>query len=186
MQPSERARPGRWWYFVAVLVLVGGMALFAQTLFSLLNELGAELRQLVVPGTHDLALGEAGEYTIFHERVSVVNGEAFSGPISGLRVTVTGPGGEALPVSSPGTSMTYSFGGRSGAAIFGFRIERAGTYRLSAVYADGRAEPRAVLTVARDFMGKLIRTILSGLGIAFGTILLAVGIVLVTFFKRRA
>ena len=186
MQPSEQARPGRRWYLVAALVLLGGMALFAQVLIARLNDLGGELRQLVVPGTHDLALGEAGEYTIFHERVSVVGGEAFAGPISGLRVTVTGPGGEAVPVGAPGASMTYALGGRSGVAIFGFRIERPGTYRLAATYADGRAEPRAVLAVGRDFLGQLVGAILTGLAIGFGTLALAVTIAVVTFVKRRA
>jgi hypothetical protein len=183
---EHSSRSGRVWYALAGLLVLLGIALFSQFLISRLQDLGGDLRQVVVPGTANLALDEAGEYTIFHERRSVIDGQYYaSSDISGLRVTLTGPGGAAIPLDRPAMSSRFTVGGREAFSIFTFRIEQPGTYRLTAAYPDGRIEPKAVLSVGHDFMAGLLTTIFGAIAIGFATFGLGIAIFVVTLVKRR-
>ena len=183
---EQSGRPSRIWYALAGLLVLLGIALFSQFLVSRLQDLGGELRQVVVPGAANLTLGEAGEYTIFHERRSVVDGQYYaSSDISGLRVSVTGLGGAAIPLDRPAMSSRFTIGGREAFSIFTFRIDQPGTYSLTAAYPDGRAEPKAVLSVGHDFMAGLLTTIFGAIAIGFATFGLGIVIFVVTLVKRR-
>lgn len=180
--------PGRKWYAVSAIVLVGGLVVAGLVLFSRLQGLGDELQQVMVPGEVELSLDRSGTYTIFHEYESMVEGRYYSSPetITGLAVRVTsGARGTPVELRAPPVRATYSFGGRSGVSIFSFDIEGPGRYRVSAGYPDARTEPRIVLTVGRGFVTGLVRTILGAIGIAFGTFAIAGAIAVVTFVKRR-
>jgi len=179
--------PGRKWYAVSAVVLVGGLVVAGLLLFSRLKGLGDELQQVMVPGEVELSLDRSGTYTIFHEHESMVEGRYYSSPetITGLAVRVTsGTSGTPVELRAPPARVTYSFGGRSGVAIFSFDIEGPGRYRVSAGYPDARTEPRIVLTVGRGFVTGLVRTILGAIGIAFGTLAISGTIAVVTFVKR--
>src|SRR5215212_501664 len=115
--------PSRIWYAVAAVLVIMGLVLFPGFLWSRIRDLGGALRQVVVPGVADLALEETGEYTIFHERRSAVDGQLYvSSDISGLRVSLSGPGGAAVPLERPAASLRYTFGGREAFSVFTFRV----------------------------------------------------------------
>jgi len=80
--------PGRKWYAVSAIVLVGGLVVAGLVLFSRLKGLGDELRQVMMPGEAELSLDRSGTYTIFHEHESIVEGRYYSSPeaIAGLAV----------------------------------------------------------------------------------------------------
>jgi hypothetical protein len=111
----------------------------------------------------------------------------YSAPdISGLRVSVEAAAtGDAVPLARPAASTSYEFGGSSAVGIFTFAIDAPGQYRLSAAYDDNRAEPRAILSVARGFVGKLVGTVFGAIGIVFASMILAIVIAVVTFVRRR-
>ena len=180
--------PGRKWYAVSAIVLVGGLVVAGLVLFSRLKGLGDELRQVMMPGEAELSLDRSGTYTIFHEHESIVEGRYYSSPeaIAGLAVRMTsGASGAPVELRAPPVRATYSFGGRSGVSIFSFEIDRPGSYRISAGYPDARTEPRIVLTIGRGFVGGLVKTILGTIGIAFGTLAISGTFAVVTFVKRR-
>lgn len=185
---GEDIRPSRGYYGLAGLVLVAGGALFALLLFKNLSGLADKLKQVVVPGKSEITLTEPGEYTIFYEYQSVVGNRVYSTErnLSGLECALVSKDTRAkVALSRTSTNSTYTVGGRSGESIFDFRIERTGTYELSAWYPEGREGPEVVLAVGHDFTTKLLLTIFGGLGILFGSIALAVAIALVTFIKRE-
>lgn len=185
--PSAQVRaPGCAWYFLALIVLLLGTGSAAYRLAVQIPKLGDRLTQVVVPGGATMRLTETGTYMIFYERQSVVDGRAYSSDsISGLRISLRDERGERLTLSSPAMSSTYSFGGRSGAAIFQFDIKQPGAYRLSAAYDDGRTLPRVVLAVGTGFMAGLLSSILGALALGFGGVIAAVAIAVVVFVKRR-
>ena len=106
--------------------------------------------------------------------------------IAGLSVSVSSLRGAPIAVNVAGTSSNYSVKGRQGRSAFEFDIGEPGTYRLVAAYPGGRAEPQTVLAVGQGFVGALVTTILTALGVALAGTVLAVAIAVRTFVKRRS
>ncbi len=184
--PALVRAPGRIWYFVAAAVLVIGAAAAVAWVAMQLPKLNDKLIQVVVPGEATLRLTEAGTYTIFHERTSVVDGRVYaSDSLSGLRISLRNERGERVSLSSPQMSSTYNFSGRSGVAVFTFEVAQPGAYRLSAAYDNARSGPRAVLAVGAGFLGALFSIVFGALGFALGGVAAAVIIAAIVFVKRR-
>ncbi len=176
--------PGRIRYVVALAIFLAGMAGMGAFLVSRLSAMQDQLTRFVVPGTHALTL-EAGSYTIFHEMQSVVDGKVFASPgLGGLAVTVTGPGGDAVPLSDAGSGR-YTFGGHTGVSLFDFTAPVAGAYTVDARYGDGNAGPETVLAVGAGFMASLLGTVFGALAIAFSGSIIAAILVVMTLVKRR-
>ena len=70
-------------------------------------------------------------------------------------------------------------------SVLAFEIVRPGRYRLAAAYSGGRSEPVAVLAVGRNFVGRLVLTILAAVGSGLLGFLGALTLALVTFFQLR-
>ena len=184
---GQEIRPSRWYYGVAVLVFFLGVAGFAWLLFKNLSGLGESLRQVVVPGKADLVLTEPGDYTVFYEYRSVVGSKVYSTEkgLSGLECTLAASNsGSKLVLSPASSSSTYTLGGREGVSMFEFRVAQPGTYVFSATYGPGKEGPEVVMAIGHDFTGRLVATILGGLGLFFGSFAAAVAIFLVTLIKR--
>lgn len=185
--PSVTAKPppGRGWYILACALVFAAVAAMAIFILARISGIGAALLQVVVPGQAELRLDKTGDYTIFHEYLSVVDGKIYeSMSISGLRVTVTAPDGSALALSSPTATGRYNVSGRSGVSVFTFKVVSPGTYRLAAFYEDGRNEPRTVLAVGSGFVGGILLTVLG----AFLIMIVGVGAgvtLAVTVYQRR-
>jgi hypothetical protein len=178
--------PSRLWYAASAAIVLIGIALGVAFLWPRLAGLGDDFVRVVVPGAHEIELPEPGSYTIFHEPTGTIDGVLYSASdVSGLRVALSTAGGDEIALDPAAVSSRYSFGGRTGFSVFGFEIAEAGTYRLSASYDDGRTEPSTILAISSGFVGKLVTTILGFMAILLGSILLAVGIGITTFVRRR-
>lgn len=175
--------PGRYWYAVAVLIVVSGGVAAGLLLWSRLANLEPGLTRLVVPGSALIELPEAGAYTIFHESRSVIEGRIYATEnVAGRRSEGTG---EAMPLTEPSWSSSYSLGGHTGESVLSFELARPGRYRLSASYPDGRGEPQTVLAVGSGFVSRLLTTIFGVIAIGFASFGAAAAIGVVTFLKRR-
>jgi hypothetical protein len=142
------------------------------------------LTRFVVPGEETLTL-DAGNFTIFHEPQGVIDGKIYAGgSLSGLTVTVTGPGGDDVPLS-PAGSGRYSFGGHTGFAVFDFTAAAPGPYVIAGSYADNAPGPQTVLAVGAGFLSGLLTTIFGSLGIAFGGAIIAAIIAVRVLVRRR-
>ena len=186
---ETNVKPSGWYYVVAGLVLVGGIAGFVFILIDGLSDLSGSMQQVVVPGQHELTLTEAGSHTVFHEYRSVFGDKVYSsrqGGISGLRCRLVSKTTDREVQLSPSSmNSTYSMGSRSGVSIFDFNIDAPGDYMFSAQYPPGQDGPETVMAIGQGFMGRLMMTILGGLGTMFGSMGLAIAIAVVTFIKRR-
>ena len=176
--------PGRIWYLVAVGIFLVGMAAMTAFLITRLMSMDSGLTRLVVPGEQTLTL-EAGTFTIFHEPQGVIDGKIYSGgALTGLTVTITGPGGSDVPLAAA-SSGRYSFGGHTGFAVFDFTAASPGAYVIAGRYADDAPGPQTVLAVGAGFLSGLLTTIFGSLGIAFGGAIIAAIIGVRTLVKRR-
>lgn len=124
-----------WQKLVVFLVgVVGAGAFFALRLPSILPPI-----QVVLPGEHELTLDREGEYTVFWESTSVVDGRTYaSTQLSGLRLKVrAADSGRELEVVGSSTNATYSTGSRVGQSVGAFVVETPGAYVLSGATGDG-------------------------------------------------
>jgi hypothetical protein len=176
--------PSRKGYVFAAAVLAAGVVGFALVLFLGLS--GLSMQRVVVPGSAELTMEEAGRYTIYHESRSVVDGRVYDvTDVSGLTVEiVSAETGESVPLDSPGANTTYELRGRSGRGVLTFEVDRPGAYRLSAEYPAGGG-PETVLAVGKGIGTRIAMTVFGAIAIGIGSFLLAVAIGVVTFVRRR-
>jgi len=179
--------PGRWYYGLAAAVFVAGCVYFGVFLWQNISRIGENLTQVVVPGKSQLTLSKPGKYTIFYEHQSVVGNKVYSTgqELSGLECSlVSMDTGAEIALSPSAMNSTYSLGSRSGVSVFDFQIERPGAYELSAQYSEGREGPEVVLAIGQGFAEDIFKTVFGALGILFGSIGLAVAIIVITLIKR--
>ncbi|MCX6672332.1 MAG: hypothetical protein NTY37_00950 [Methanothrix sp.] len=179
--------PNIWYYGLAVLIIVIGFVAFAGSIYSGISDAQSGLLQMVAPGGADLFLREPGEYIIFYENNSYINGKFYSTSeqIPGLEILVrektTGSDLATYPAKS---SFTYSLGSRSGRSIMAFTALRAGIYQVNASYS-GRAGPKVVLALGKGMVEGLFSSIMISLAALFGSIAIAAVITLVTYSRRK-
>jgi hypothetical protein len=174
------------------LIAVAGIALTISSVISgignLSDDLSDNLQQVVVPGNSDLMLSKTGEYIIFYENQTVVNGRVYSTDedIPGLLIEVKNKTtGQDISTYSPGGSFSYSFGGRSGRSVVAFFIEQPGIYELSASYPQSDDGHEVVLAVGNNISGEIMSSIMLPLLLFFGSIGAAIVIAFITYRKRQ-
>ncbi len=180
--------PSRWYYGFSILVLVVGLSFFGWWLFSSISGMAGGLIQVVAPGTAKLNLQEAGEYTIFFENQTIVDGSYYSirDNIAGLHIEIfENSTGVKLATYSLHGSFTYNFGGRSGQSILAFQISHPGIYQLNAFYQQDYQGPQVVLAIGRDLIEKIVSTVILSLAVFFGSIILSASLAMIIYRKRQ-
>ena len=181
--------PSRWWYVLAALFPVIGIAGMAVVMLTGLLTLDEGFQRVVLPGHHELTLTETGSYTIFLEHHTVMDGRVYvtdQRSVSGLELTlISARNRDVIPLEPPGANTTYSVGGRSGVGVLTFDVNLPGLYVLSGRYPAGSEGPDAVFTIGHGFLGKVLVMVFGSLALLFGSGLLCVVTVLVVFLKRR-
>ncbi|HUP20276.1 MAG TPA: hypothetical protein VM778_10030, partial [Gemmatimonadota bacterium] len=89
-----------------------------------------------------------------------------------------------VPLTSPGSNTPYDLRGRTGRAVLTFEVDRPGEYRLSADYPSGSGS-ETVLAVGGGIGTRIAMTVVGAIAIAGGAFLLALGIGIITFVRRR-
>ena len=177
----------RVWYVVAMLLFVGAGAGAAWALWSGIAGAGDSIVRIEVPGSGELTLDTPGTYTIYHEQEDVTDGHiSVVQSLDGMTVTVTDEStGTKLYVNTPNMSSSYTVGGHKGVSVLAFNVTHPGRYRLAAANNNGRSGLKTTLAVDLGLFGRIFRTIGLTFGIGGLGALLALILVLVTFFRRR-
>jgi hypothetical protein len=172
------------WFVVAAVIGIGGFVAAGFNLFSGLGEFEGHMQQVVMPGSATLDLNEAGVYTIFHERRSVVDGKSYSSDgMAGLRLSVFAANGTEVNLT-PSSGSTYTFNGREGHSVYAFQVATPGQYRVTGTLPNGRTEPKIVLALGVGVLGGMFKMIGLSIGLALGGIAIAVLIVILTVIGR--
>lgn len=141
----RRLRIWPWVVVLSVGLLMGavGGGVFAVKSFSTLLSFVSDAR--VTPVTFRVHC-ETGTYDVFQQ------GTTSQGQVLPSDVTVTGPGGERVATSFPGTTETRSIGGESFASVVSFNPPVAGVYRV-------RVDPQGqhVAVIVAPSLGTAVR-----------------------------
>ena len=157
------------WFVVAGLIALAGFVGAALYLMPRLGAAEAGLMRVVVPGTALLVFDKPGPYMIYHEKKSTVDGRYYASEnVDGLGLALAAEAtGAPVKLEEPSTSMSYTFGNRSGSSIYAFTLEQPGRYRLVSNLAGGRGDAKAVLAIGQGTFGALVRTIFGAIAIVF-------------------
>ena len=174
------------WFVVAGLIALAGFVGAALYLMPRLGAAEAGLMRVVVPGTALLVFDKPGPYMIYHEKKSTVDGRYYASEnVDGLGLALTAEAtGAPVKLDEPKTSMSYTFGNRSGSSIYAFTLEQPGRYRLASNLAGGRGDAKAVLAIGQGTFGAMVRTIFGAIAIVFAGLGVAGAIVFVVVWQR--
>jgi hypothetical protein len=182
---NQRSRPGAFWYVVALVILASGVTWSAfgfvgDVKFAMSNA----LTRSVMPGTMQLQLTKAGQYTIYYEYQSVLNGEMFNtGESTDIQCTVQSPSGSKVPIQDANFGATYTIGSRAGKSLAAFSAAAPGSYALACAYPRGSG-PRIVLAVGQDFAAVLALRFIRDGAILVGSFFLCALIIIVTLIRH--
>ncbi len=184
-QQEEQKRKGiSMIIFSVILGLIGG-AFFVVTLYTGIKKMNDSLIRFKVPGSTEITLSDAGEYTIFHEYKSTFDGEIYNSgdDVSNLLVKVTEKSsGTEVPLSTPSSSTTYNIGGQAGYSLLKFKITNPGVYIFDGEYKDGKGS-EVILSVGCKVGALLLSTIGTSILILFITIGVSVTILVLGIVK---
>ncbi|MFB0526902.1 MAG: hypothetical protein ACETVO_05485 [bacterium] len=176
--------PSRSHYVIGIVILIVSLVLFAILLRTPGKAVPSEI-QIVVPGSRDLYLPEAGKYMIFYEYLSIIDdktystGEQLSPMLAGLQSRQYY---KIFELTTPSRIRRYEVGGRAGVSLFEFEIEFPGNYLFTAKYAGEVSGPDVVFAIGKV---RTMGTTPAGLGKFFGTLIIGGFIIVRTFLKRR-
>lgn len=140
----------RRWYLVAVASFVVGAAIAVPSLLGLFDDI-RDMPRVVVPGAHDVTL-EAGDYVVYGETSSQVDGVAYVNNGFAVKCSLVGSDGAAVELRVPTAETQYSVGSHAGRSIYVFTSPAAGTYHFACEGSD----PKAVLAIGHGIGGRLI------------------------------
>jgi len=179
--------PTVWYYGLAVLIIVIGFAAFAGFMYLGISNMQNDLLQMKAPGAVEMNLSGAGEYTIFYENKSYLNGTIYNTDerMPGLHISLKEVAtGDDLVVSAPNESLTYSIGDRSGRSIMVFEVARPGIYQVNASYPESEG-PQVVLAIGKGMAEGMLSSIIFSIAALVSSIAIAAAIVYTTYRKRK-
>ncbi len=180
--------PGRIRYFIAGFLALGGVVAFAILIFVGIGRAGRSLDAFSVPGAKVFELTEGKNYTVYYEFQSFYEGQAYSGPenLTGLSLSVTSnTSDQVIPTRAASVNANYAFGSRKGRSMFQFKRPVTGPYTLRGSYPDDPNGPKVILSLSHGFGTTLTFYILTSIGTFMVTSLMALGLLLHTYFRRR-
>jgi hypothetical protein len=173
--PRAKIRPGRIWYLVGLLVLLGGVAWLVVGLVSVFSHVNSFAR-VAVPAGGQVSLDHSGGYVIYYEGPG-----AQSGRIPAFQVRVT-PASAGAAVRSLGTyngSLTYSNGAHQGSAVLTIQVTHPGRFTVETPGGTG-LPAGSDLAFGDSFGGGLVASIVGGVLL----ILAGLAVLIVIFIIR--
>ena len=161
------------WFVAAAVILLGcGIAGFVYLLFTGITGIGSAMVTISAPGQYDVALTEAGTYTVFREFSDAGNGGQVELPgIFGLELKITGPKGEVIQARPVSANQTYNISNRHGVSIMEFTVVTPGEYLIDASARNPQPDVTMTLTLIQGFLFKILKTIAKSGGVLLAGLL---------------
>ena len=169
-------------------ITLGGIALglFVLAAWVLIQGFGGWSTSFLGPGTASVELPEAGDYRLWHESKTVIDGElqvhADALP-NGSIIRVTGPPDTTIPLEPFTGTLSQEWDGRRRFAIGSFSAPAPGTYTIS---VTGFEQSRRFRLSEIRFLDHFLRALGFGLlGAALATAAIIHAIILTTRKSRQ-
>lgn len=156
-------------YALTAVPIVIGIVVAVVSILRMVDDIEA-MPRLVIPGERDVEL-EAGEYIVYGETKSVVDGRGISVTSFQATCRLTGPDGADVAMETRSSTSSYALGSYKGESMFEVDVPAAGTYHLA---CDGDT---GVIALG----GGIGKTILIALGAGF----VGIGLGIAVFFLVR-
>jgi hypothetical protein len=178
-------KPSGLWYALGALIIIGGLVASVNGALRDVAALQADFVRFIAPGTTDLHVRTPGQYVVYYERKSVVEGDSFAtAPTTDIKCAVTSKqSGSAVALEPPTLDAEYDFGGKAGKAIEQFFAPQMGTYVITCGYPGGKGA-RIALAIAPPVAPDLASALLKWLAISFACIGIGMVVLIVTLVRR--
>jgi hypothetical protein len=177
-------RPAAIWYAIGALIIITGMVAALVGALHDVSGLDSKFTRFAMPGSVDLHIVEPGQYVIYYEHRSVVDGEIFQTPsVTDIKCSVTNRSGEAVAINPTAYTATYTLGGREGTTLAEFSVPSPGTYVISCAYPSGKGT-RVALAVAPSIAGDTLAKMFKWVALALGSLGVGLVVLIVTVVRR--
>jgi hypothetical protein len=147
--PPAKLRPGRVWYWVALVVFLAGAAWLAVAFVMIIGRVDS-FQRVPFPGTGVISLARGG-YVVYYEGPGASSGNVPEGDVRVLPLSGSASAGSMASYSG---SLTYQFGSHTGAAIATLQITGPGTFRVRATSSG--ALPGGQLAFGSSIAGGIV------------------------------
>jgi len=167
---------------IVLLVIGGGLGVWSYMRAAEWVGATEDYARFEAPGRMTVQLNEAGDYSVYAESRSVIDGTARSSTLSPshLDVTIEDASGSALPFQQTDGSATFTYdaGAYSGELIGTFHVDAPQDVTVRATTAGGGADGTLVIA-----LGESITTVMGGAAFVFfgfcgGGVVILAGLVL--------
>ena len=157
-----RVRPGRIWYLVPVLLILGGIAWVVFGFVSLSSKVDSFAR-VPLPAGGAVTLNHSGGYVVYYEGAG-----ANSGQIPGFNVRIGGrrPPADVGGLRTYGSSVNYTIGTHQGRAVLTLQVVHPGKFLVEAP-ARALWPVAAISRSARAIGGSIVGIVLPTIGLIF-------------------
>jgi hypothetical protein len=176
-----KLRPGRVWYWVALAVLVAGVAWWVVS-FVTVTERVNSFQRVPFPGTGVVKLMR-GDYVVYYEGRGASSGTVPEGHVYMIPRSKSGAGGDITMTPYSG-SLTYQFGSHVGAAAGTVRIPVSGRYRVQSISSVPRG---AHLAIGSSVAGWIVGAVVPTAVVPAAVLMLAgiVGAIVVAIIRHK-
>jgi hypothetical protein len=157
-----RVRPGRIWYLVPVLLILGGIAWVVFGFVSLSSKVDSFAR-VPLPAGGTVTLNHSGGYVVYYEGPG-----ANSGQIPGFRVQIApaAPPATRGSLQTYGSSVNYAIGSHQGRAVLTFQVVHPGKFLVEPSGA-GAVTAGSDLAFGQSIGGSIVGIVLPTIGLIF-------------------
>lgn len=172
---GPRVRPGRIWYLVPVLLILGGIAWVVFGFVSLGSKVDSFAR-VPLPAGGTVALHDSGGYVVYYEGPGANSGQT---PSFNVQIAPEAPPAAAGSPQSYGSSVSYTIGTRRGRAVLTLQVVHPGKFVVEPSGA-GAASTSGDLAFGQSIAGSIVGIVLPTITLIF----LGVGSWIILFVIR--
>ena len=177
-----RVRPGRIWYLVPVLLILGGIAWVVFGFVSLGGEVNSFAR-VPLPAGGNVTLSHSGGYVVYYEGPGAASGQI---PSFNVRIAPAAPPAAlaAGSLRSYGGSVNYTIGAHQGRAVLTLQVVHPGKFLVEASGA-GAATAGSDLAFGQSIAGSIVGIVLPTLGLIFLGVASGILLFVIRFTRTR-
>jgi hypothetical protein len=175
--PQGKVRPGRLWYLLALLLIVGGVAWLVVSVISLSHQVNS-LQRVPLPQGGHITLASSGGYVVYYEGPGAQSGHFASFHV---QVLPASPGAAVASLRQYGSTVTYSVGGHHGRAVLVLQVTHPGRFR---VVLAGAPSNGSDLAFGSSVASSIVKIVVPSIGLVLLGLALALVILILRIVRK--